>query len=89
MLPAIAAWLLHAGIWWIVVFVVTTPIMSGISHSVNWFLDEFAGGNGTIVETYWTARYTATQAAEALIPVVLGILVGAWVLRNQKKEALT
>lgn len=84
-LPAISAWLLHTGMWLMIIFVVTTPVISALSKSINWFLDAFYGGNRTIVETYWVIKYTVIEAVEGAILVVSGVLVGAWVLRRQKK----
>lgn len=87
-LPAIAVLLLHTGIWLIIVFNLTTPVMSGVSKSINWILEQFYAGNGRIVETDWMIKYTTTEGAEGLLAIALGILVGAFVLRSQKKKAL-
>jgi hypothetical protein len=87
-LPALAAWLLHAGIWTLI-FVLCQTIMAVLSNSVNWFLDEFFAGNGAIVETSWRLRFIAPEAGEGLILGSLGIIIGAWVIYRKKESGKT
>lgn len=87
-LPALAAWLLHAGMW-MLIFVLCQPIVAALSNSVNWFLDEFFAGNGTIVETSLRLRFIAPEAGEGLVLGALGITVGAWVTHRKKESGKT
>jgi|SRR6185437_4642602 hypothetical protein len=84
--PIVSVWLLHMGIWMIVV-ILTQPLLSAIFGVVNWCIEHFSGGN-TLEYVSWSLSSTAVQIGEGMIPVALGLLLGFSVLyRKRQKKA--
>jgi hypothetical protein len=84
-LPIIAAWLLHMGVWMFIVSVAEPPILSILTKTVNWFIELFTARAWPIEELSWSSRFTAYQTSESLIPILVGLLIGWWVLRRKTR----
>jgi hypothetical protein len=81
--PVLAVYLLHWGIWWLVLEA-DQIVMSGLTKSFNWAADFTAAAH--IEVATWSASLLATEAgSEALLPIVLGLLIG-WVVLNRRKR---
>lgn len=82
--PVVAAWLLHMGIWYFVVFVAEPSAKSLLTKTVNWFIEHFSAA-WPIEEMSWSPRLLAYQMPEVIIPLVVGLLIGWCVLRRKAK----
>jgi hypothetical protein len=73
--PVIAAWLLHMGIWWFIVFVVQPSLMSVLTKTVNWLILHLTAGAWPIEEKSWPSLLTAYQMPEVIVPVIVGLMM--------------
>lgn len=83
--PVIAAWLLHMGVWWLIVFEAEPFALSVLTKTVNWFIDHFTARAWPIEEMSLPSRFMAYQTAEGVVPIFAGLLIGWWVLRRKAK----
>jgi hypothetical protein len=83
--PVIAAWLLHMGIWWFIVFVAEPSVMSALTKMANWLILHFTARAWPIEELSWPSLLTAYQMPEVILPVIVGLIIGWWVLRRNVK----
>lgn len=83
--PVIAAWLLHLGVWMLIVFVAEPSVMSVLTRTVNWFSELLAGGSWRIEDVSWPSRFVAFEIGESIVPIFIGLLMGWWVLRRKAK----
>jgi hypothetical protein len=85
--PVIAAWLLHLGAWSIIRFVAEPSVMSLLARTLNWFIEHFTAKGWPIEQVPWPSRFTAYQMADDIVPIVIGLLIGWWVLRRKTRIA--
>jgi hypothetical protein len=84
--PVIAAWLLHLGVWMLIVSVAEPSLMSVLTRTVNWFGELLAGGSWRIEEASWPSRFVAFEIGESIVPIFIGLLIGWWVLWRKAKR---
>jgi hypothetical protein len=86
-MPVLAAYLLHWGVW-AVEAEAEQVVMSVLTKALNWFGDHSLANFARIEEATWSARYLAEEALTfGLVPIVLGLLLGWWVLRRNRKAS--
>jgi hypothetical protein len=84
--PVFAVWLLHAGVW-IAIIAASQPILSGLLRISNWYVQHFLPTSNLIEEISWSMYFTFGEIAEGIIPIVLGLLLGFWVLRRKTAKS--
>lgn len=84
--PMIAAWLLHLGVWMLIVSEAEPSVMSVLTRTVNWFGELFTGGSWQIEEMFWPSRFVASEIWESVVLIFTGLLIGWWVLRRKAKK---
>ncbi len=85
-LSAIAAYLLHWGVW-VLIFEAEQIILSEVTKVLTWVADHSPAGFLRTEGVYWSARVVAADAAsEGFLPIVLGLLIGWWLLRRKKRD---
>jgi hypothetical protein len=82
--PALAAWLLHLGVW-LVLYAIEWQIISLLTQTVGWFVDHFPFSFGTVEKWYTPIQLFTQNMAEGAGLIVLGLLVGLWVVHRKKK----
>jgi hypothetical protein len=80
--PALAAWLLYIGAW-LVLFAIEQPVMAFLTQTVGGFVEHFL--DSMVEKTSWSTRLFAQNMAEGVVLILLGLLVGSWVVRRKKK----
>jgi hypothetical protein len=83
--PVIAAWLLHLGVWWFIVFVAEPSVMSVLTKTLNWLIEHFSARTRLIEEMFWSSRSMAYEMPNAIVPVIVGLAIGWWVFRRKAK----
>jgi len=79
----IAAWLLHLGLWMLIVSVAEPLTMSVLTKTLNWFVERFTARAWPIEEVSWPSSFTAYRMADGIVPILIGLLIGWWVLRRK------
>jgi hypothetical protein len=82
--PALAVWLLYLGVW-LVLHAIEWQVISLLTQTVGWFVDHFPFGVGTVEKWYTPIQAFAENMAEGAGLIVLGLLVGLWVVHRKKK----
>lgn len=82
--PALAAWLLHLGAW-LVLFAVEQQVLSFLTQTLGWFVDHFPFSFGAVEKWYTPFQFFAQNIAEGAGLIVLGLLVGLWVVHRKKR----
>jgi hypothetical protein len=82
--PALAAWLLYLGVW-LVIYAIEWQVISLLTQTVGWFVDHFPFSFGTVEKWYTPIQTFAQNMAEGAGLIVLGLLVGLWVVHRKKK----
>ena len=82
--PALAAWLLHWGVW-IILFAIEQPVMVLLTQTVGWVVDHFPVYLAPVEKTGSSIQLFAQSMAEGVVLILLGIFVGLWVTRRNKK----
>jgi hypothetical protein len=82
--PALAAWLLYLGAW-LILFAVEQHVMSFLTQTLGWFVDHFPFNLGPVEKTGASIQLFAQNIAEGAGLIVLGLLVGLWVVHRKKK----
>lgn len=81
---AVAAYFLHWGAW-ALVLEAETVIMSALTRTLNWIADHSLGASHHIETVSWSARLVAADACVwGLIPIVLGLVIGWWVVQRKR-----
>jgi hypothetical protein len=83
-LPVLAAWLINTGTW-MIVFAASQPILSGLLNISNWYAEHF--GSGDLQEESWNFPLITREIAEGSIPIMLGLLLGFWVLHRKRQKS--
>ncbi len=86
-LPVIAAWLLHMGLWMLIVSLAGPLTMSVLTKTLNWFIEHFTAKGWPIEEVASPLRFTAYQVADGIAPILIGLLIGFWALRRKTRIA--
>jgi len=85
--PVLAVYLLHWGIWWLVLQA-DQIVMSDLTRSFNWVAD--LTGAAHIEVAAWSGRLVAVEtASESLLPIALGLLIGWVVLVRRRRRQLS
>ena len=82
--PALAAWLLYLGVG-LVLYAIEWQVISLLTQTVGWFVDHFPFSFGTVEKWYAPIQIFAQNMAEGAGLIVLGLLVGLWVVHRKKK----
>ncbi|HKI26649.1 MAG TPA: hypothetical protein VKA07_10010 [Candidatus Sulfotelmatobacter sp.] len=83
--PVIAAYLLHWGVWSLVI-VAAQAVMAGLTGTINWFAGHLFGGLSVIEGARVSARFLPLQIADGIIPIILGLLAGWFVWRRKRRS---
>jgi uncharacterized membrane protein YqjE len=85
--PIIAAYLLHWGVWSLVAEA-EQVVMSLLTRIFNFLADMSRAAHIEIAT--WSPRLIAADATTyGLLPIVLGLLVGFWILQRKRKSVQT
>ncbi len=87
--PVIAAFLLHLGLWMLIVSVAEPSVMSMLTKTLNWFIEHFTAKAWPIEEVAWPLRFTAYQMADGIATILIGLLIGLWAHRRKTRSAPT
>jgi len=79
--PALAAWLLYVGMWTIL-FAIEQQVMS----LLGWLFDHIPINFGVVEKTYYPIQRFGQNMAEGLVPILLGLLAGLWVVRRKRQS---
>ena len=82
--PALAAWLVFLGAW-LVIFAIEQQVMSFLTQTVGWFVDHLPGNLGPVEKTGSSIQLFAQNMAEGAVLILLGLLVGLWVVHRKEK----
>ena len=83
--PVVAAWLLHMGVWFFIVFVAEPSVMSVLTKTVNWLILHFNARAWPIEEMSWPSLLTAYQMPEVIVPISVGLMMG-WLVFHRKQR---
>ena len=83
--PALAAWLLHLGVW-LILYAIEWQVISLLTQTVGWFVDHFPFNFGTVEKWYTPIQLFAQNIAEGAGLIVLGLLVGLWAAHRKRKS---
>ena len=82
--PVIAAYLLHLGVW-LVLFTATQVLMAFLTRTVNWLAFVLFRQFSVVEREAVLVRLLPGELAEAIVPIIAGLLVGWWVLQRKRK----
>jgi len=82
--PVLAAWLIFIGLW-MILDEAEQVVLSLLTKTLNWMGDHIITSSPRIEEASVSARYLLLWIAEALVPIIFGLLVGWWILRMRRK----
>ena len=83
--PAIAAYLLHWGLWSLVMEA-EQVILSALTRTLNWVADHFLGGFPRVETAFWSARLLVVEVCTwGFIPILLGLLLGWWLMHRKRR----
>ncbi len=86
-IPMFSVWLIHAGIWTALI-AASQPILSGLLRISNWYVQRYLPTGNLVEEIPWNVYFTMGSIVEDTIPIILGLLLGFWVLRRKAKNKI-
>ena len=82
--PILAAYLLHWGVL-ALLFIAEDVVMAALTKTVNWVASSMFASFWSIEEETLSVRLLPAPLADGIPPLVLGLLIGWWVLRRRRK----
>jgi hypothetical protein len=83
--PVFAAYLLHWGIWSLLL-VITHAVLVVLAKTLYWVTLGMFGSFHILEEELMPAlRFLPAEIAQAMIPIILGLLVAWWVLYRKRR----
>jgi len=80
----IAVYLMHWGVWELL-FVAEQLVMAALTRTINWVALTMFHSFSSVWEEVVSGKYLLQQVAIGVVPIILGLLVGWWVLRRRRK----
>jgi hypothetical protein len=81
--PVVAAYLLHLGVWSLIM-AGTQVAMSALTRILNSLADHSLAGFPRVEEEAWLPHFLAPQIAEGFVPIIVGLLIGWWILHREQ-----
>jgi hypothetical protein len=81
--PVVAAYLLYLGVWFLLV-TGTQVVMALLTRTVNWLAFALFGQFSAVEGVAVPAQFLLVELGEGIVPIMAGLLVGWWVLQQQR-----
>jgi hypothetical protein len=70
---------------WLVLFAIEQQVMSFLTQTLGWLVDHLPANLGPVEKTGSSIELLAQNMAEGAVLILLGLLVGLWVVHRKGK----